>query len=137
MKKKIETIENIENFLVFNPSKKIIFIIRMVASHYYEQLKGGVFLCIDDVILLSFLLRDELKNSGVIVSGLVVYSGENTRSQSVCIDCDNFIVSSKIFDSVSNFDNLWEKIVDQQRFKRLASDLKATKKTTMYLALNQ
>ena len=109
----------------------------MVASHYYEQLKGGVFLCIDDVILLSFLLRDELKNSGVIVSGLVVYSGENTRSQSVCIDCDNFIVSSKIFDSVSNFDNLWEKIVDQQRFKRLASDLKATKKTTMYLALNQ
>ena len=126
--KKIETIENIENFLVFNPSKKIIFIIRMVASHYYEQLKGGVFLCIDDVILLSFLLRDELKNSGVIVSGLVVYSGENTRSQSVCIDCDNFIVSSKIFDSVSNFDNLWEKIVDQQRFKRLASDLKATKK---------
>ena len=90
--------ENVEKILVFNPSEKIILTIRMVGSQHHGQLRVEAFHCIDDVILLSFLLKDELKNSGVIVTGLIVYSGENTHSQSDCIDCDNFIISSKIFD---------------------------------------
>ena len=100
--------ENVEKILLFNPSEKIILTIWTVGSKHHGQVRGEVFHCIDHVILLSLLLKDELKNSGVIVTGLVVYSGENTHSQSGCIDCDNFIVCSKIFNSVPDFDNFWK-----------------------------
>ena len=98
--KKFKTPVNNQRFFVFNTSEKIILIIRMVRSKAHTQLKGEVYHCIDDVTLLSFLLKDELKGSGVIVTGLVVHSEENTHRQTGCTDCDHFIVSSKIFDSV-------------------------------------
>ena len=126
--KKDKTLENIEKILVFNPSEKIILTIRMVGPQHRGQLRGEVFHCIDDVILLSLLLKDELKNSGVIVTGLVVYSGENTHSQSGCIDCDNFIISSKIFDSVPDFDNFWKGFVSQDVFENFTSTLQKRKK---------
>ena len=127
---KSRTPENTQ-FLVFNPSEKIVLVIRVVGSKHHGQLKGETFHCIDDVNLLSFLLKDELKNSGVIVTGLIVYSGENTHSQTGCIDCDNFIVSCEIFNSVTDFDNFWKKFVKQHKFERLASKLKARKKSNM------
>ena len=101
----------------------------MVRPRHHGQLRGEVFHCIDDVILLSFLLKDELKNSGVIVTGLVVYLGENTHSQSGCIDCDNFIISSKIFNSVYDFDIFWKGFVSQNIFEMFTSRLKARKKS--------
>ena len=101
----------------------------MVRPRHHGQLRGEVFHCIDDVILLSFLLKDELKNSGIIVTGLVVYLGENTHSQSGCIDCDNFIISSKIFNSVYDFDNFWKGFVSQNIFEMFTSRLKARKKS--------
>ena len=125
---KLKTPKNTQ-FFVFNPSEKIILVIRLVASKHRGQLKDEAFHCIDDVNLLSFLLKDELKRSGVIVTGLVVYCGENTHSQTGCIDCDNFIVSSKIFNSVPDFDNFWKKLVNQHKFKKLASKLKARKQS--------
>ena len=67
----------------------------------------------------------------MIVTGLIVYSGENTHSQTGCIDCDNFIVSCEIFNSVTDFDNFWKKFVKQHKFERLASKLKARKKSNM------
>ena len=130
VEEKLRAPENIQ-FLVFNPSEKIILMIRVVESKHHGQLKGEVFHCIDDVNLLSFLLKDELKHSGVIVTGLVVYSGENTHSQAGCIDCDNFIVSSEIFNSVPDFDNFWKKFVNQKKFERLAVKLKARKKSNI------
>ena len=125
-KEKNETLENAEKILVFKPSEKIILIIRMVRSQHHGRLRGEAFHCIDDVILLSFLLKDELNNSGVIVTGLVVYSGENTHSQSGCIDCDNFIISSKIFNSVPDFDNFWKGFVSQNVFKNFTSSLQTS-----------
>ena len=95
----------------------------------HGQLKGEVFHCIDDVTLLYFLLKDELKNSGIIVTGLVAYSGENTHSESGCIDCDNFIISSKIFNSVSDFDNFWKRFVKQSIFQKFTSKLETRKKS--------
>ena len=95
----------------------------------HGQLKGEVFHCIDDVTLLYFLLKDELKNSGIIVTGLVAYSGENTHSESGCIDCDNFIISSKIFNSVSDFDNFWKSFVKQSIFQKFTSKLETRKKS--------
>ena len=123
------TLENIERFLVFNPSMKNILIIRMVTPKDPRQLKDEVYYCIDEVILLSFLLKDELKDSGVILTGLVVYSGENIHIQNGCTDCDNFIVSSKVFESSRNFDNFWEKLVNEKKFKVFSSDLVALEKS--------
>ena len=95
----------------------------------HGQLKGEVFHCIDDVTLLYFLLKDELKNSGIIVTGLVAYSGENTHSESGCIDCDNFIISSKIFNSVSHFDKFWESFFKQSISEKFTFKLETRKKS--------
>ena len=103
----------------------------------HGQLKGEVFHCIDDVTLLYFLLKDELKNSGIIVTGLVAYSGENTHSESGCIDCDNFIISSKIFNSVSDFDNFWKSFVKQSIFQKFTSKLETRKKVIGQFYLKQ
>ena len=127
-KEKNETLENVEKLLVFNPSEKIILIIRMARSQHHGRIRGEAFHCIDDVILLCFLLKDELKNSGAIVTGLVVYSGENTHSQSGCIDCDNFIISQKIFNSVPDFNNFWKGFVCQNVFQTFTSKLETRKK---------
>ena len=127
--KKYKTLKNTERFLVFNPSEKIILIIRMGGSKQHDQLKGEVCHCIDEVTLLSFLLKDELKDSGVIVTGLVVYSEENSHIQTGCIDCDKFIVSSKIFDSGRNFDNFLKSFVSQNIFKMFASRLETREKS--------
>ena len=127
--KKYKALKNTERFLVFNPSEKIILIIRMGGSKQHDQLKGEVCHCIDEVTLLSFLLKDELKDSGVIVTGLVVYSEENSHIQTGCIDCDKFIVSSKIFDSGRSFDNFWKSFVSQNIFKMFASRLETREKS--------
>ena len=77
----------------------------MTGSKHHGQLKEEVYHCMNEVILLSFLLKTELKGSGVIVTGLVAYSGKNVQSQTGCTDCDSFVVSSKIFNSGHLFDN--------------------------------
>ena len=91
--------KNDKRFLAFNPSLKIILIIRLVELQFIEK---EVNHCIDEVNLLCFLLRDELADTGAIVTGLVAYSGENAHSQSACKGCGN-IFSSEIFNSAETF----------------------------------
>ena len=128
-KKKIKTTENNQRFLVFKPSAKSILIIGMARAKQHNQLKSEVYHSMDGMILLSFLLKDELKGSGVIVTGLVVYSGKNAHNQTGCIDCDNFVVSSKIFSSVHHFDNFWKTFVSQNIFEKFASNLEGREKS--------
>ena len=127
--KKMKTTENNQRFLVFKPSEKIILIIRMSESKHHGQLKAEVYHCMDEVILLSFLLKHELKESGVIVTGLVVYEGEKDLRQTGCTDCDNFVVSSEIFNSGHHFDNFWKRFVSQNVFATFASKLEARQKS--------
>ena len=114
--------ENDQRFLVFNPSERIILVIRMVDAQQSGELKNEAFLCIDEVNIVCLLLRDELKNSGVIVAGLVICSGENTHRQS-CTHCGNFIVSCNIFSSVGEFVAFW-KSFKKNILTRLATCLK-------------
>ena len=135
LEKNFKALKNTQRFFVFNPSEKIILIIQIARSKNYGQLRDQVYHCIDEVTLLSFLLKDELKDSGVIVTGLVVYSGKNAHSQTGCRDCDNFVVSSKIFDSVPDFDNFWKKFVSQNIFQKIALKLEPSEKcnkTTLF-----
>ena len=104
--------ENDQRFLVFNPSEKILLIIRMVDAQQSGELKNETYLCIDEVNLVCFLLKDELKGSGVIVAGLVTYSGENSHSQ-ICTRCGNFIVTNKIFNSVDQFEVFWKRFLKE------------------------
>ena len=58
-------LENDKRLLAFNPSLKIILIIRLVelGEGELQLVKKEVDHCIDEVNLLCFLLRDELKYS--------------------------------------------------------------------------
>ena len=112
--------ENDQRFLVFNPSEKIILVIRMVDTQQSEELQDEAHLCIDEVNIVCLLLRDELKDSGVIVTGLVTYSGENAHSES-CTHCGSFIISRKIFNSVEEL----SKFVKENITTQLAKLLKA------------
>ena len=102
---------NYQRFLVFNPSENVILVIRMADAQQSGELNNEAYLCIDEIKIVSFLLRDELKNSGVMVAGLVTYSGENTHSQNGCKNCNDFIVSCEIFNSVEKFDKFWKTFV--------------------------
>ena len=107
---------------MFNPSEKIVLVIRMVEAQHKGELKNEAHLCIDDVSIMCLLLRDELKDSGVIVTGLVVYAGDNTHSQS-CTNCGNFIVSRNIFNSVEEFIPFWRSVFKKNISENLAKHL--------------
>ena len=116
--------ENNQRFLVFNPSEKIILVIRMVNAQRRGELKNEAHLCIDEVNIVCLLLRDELEDSGVIVAGLVAYSGENTQSER-CTHCGNFIVSRKIFNSVEEFVAFWRSFDKESISEHLGRHLTA------------
>ena len=116
--------KNDNRFLVFNPAEKILLVIRMVEGQQNGELKNGAYLCIDEVNIVCFLLRDELRDSGVIVTGLVTYSGYNPHCESYCRNCGNFIVTSRIFDSVEAFDMFWRMLVKEHVFEGLAQLLR-------------
>ena len=108
--------ESDARFLVFNPSLKIILIIRLIELQQGDStfLKKEVDYCINEVNLLCFLLRDELKHTGVILTGLVAYSGENAHSQIACKECDNIIVPFEVFNSVETFKKFCKKFFSEK-----------------------
>ena len=114
--------ENDKRFLVFNPSLKIIFVMRLVEMEKSESkvLKKEVDYCIDEVNLLCFLLKDELENTGVIVTGLVSCLGEDANSHSPCKDCGNMVVPFEIFTSVDSFKSFWVSFASEKHFEDLA-----------------
>ena len=133
--------ENDKRFLAFNPSLKIILIIRLVELQKDELqfIKKEVDHCIDEVNLLCFLLRDELADTGAIVTGLVAYSGENAHSQSACKDCDNIIFSSEIFNSAETFKRFLESFLSEKNnknfVKRTANNVKKDKEANVFEAV--
>ena len=98
-----------ERLLVFNPAQRVILTIYFAENA--ETLEEEVHNCIDEVNLLGLLLRDELSESGVIVTGIVACS-EKIRPVP-CIDCENFIVSYNIFTSLERFLKFWYSYIDQ------------------------
>ena len=111
--------ENDKRFVAFNPAQKAILIIRLVGLQKGELqlVKKEIDHCIDEVNLLCFLLKDALAGTGVIVTGLVAYSGENAHSQSACKYCNNTIFSVEIFNSVETFNWFWETVFSKIKYK--------------------
>ena len=129
--------ETNKRILAFNPSLKIIFIIRLVELQEGESqlLKKEVDYCVHEVNLLCFLLKDELADTGVIVTGLVAYSGENAHRQSSCENCDKIIFSSEIFNSVETFKNFWDSVFSEKIIKDFAMRLPRNVKKDVFEAV--
>ena len=121
---KIDVNENFgqcnERLLVFNPAQRVVLTIYFVESA--EALVEEVHNCIDEVNVLGLLLRDELFESNVIVTGIVACSEKISHNS--CIDCRNFIVSYNIFASLEHFINFWDSYTDQEVYKSLKGPVK-------------
>ena len=97
--------EDIERLIVFNSSLKILFVIHMAT----DNLKEKINYCVSDVKLLGLLLKEELKESGFVIAGLIAYSGKNEHHVEKCCHCNCFIVKPGIFKSPKVFDKFWQK----------------------------
>ena len=100
---------NLRRLIVFDASRNVLLIIRVASD---DSLKDEINHCLADVKLLSLMLRDELKGSGVVVTGLIVYLGCNIHFVETCQHCRYFIVPKEIFDSKENIDELWKNNAD-------------------------
>ena len=67
------------------------------------------------------MFREELEGSGVAVTGLVVYSGNNIHSESNCANCQHFIVTREVFESAESIDKFWEGYKEKNIFKKITS----------------
>ena len=102
-----------ERLIVFNPAESIIFVVHRGSDDLQEK----VINCIDDVHLLSLLLKEELNQSGVRISGLLVQeeSRANRHRAEKCSRCKNFIVPPEIFDTPELFWNFWLNFKDRKK----------------------
>ena len=134
----LDFLENSERLIVFNPSQNIILIIHLVEVEKGNELRNQIYCCIDEVNLWCFLLRDSLKETGIIVTGLLIYSGEYNYSKSKCpncSNCSNFIISHKIFNSVESFDRFWEQFITENCYDKLAEHLRSGDKMKAFEAI--
>ena len=99
-----------EKLLLFNPTQRVLLTIYF--NEDAETLEQEVYSCINEVNVLSLLLREELIESDMTVSGIVVCSGIINHSN--CIDCKNFIVSFDIFTSIEHFNSFWYSYIYQE-----------------------
>ena len=112
-----------EKLLLFNPTQRVLLTIYF--NEDAETLEQEVYSCIDEVNVLSLLLREELIDSDVIVAGIVVCPGKNNHTS--CEDCKNFIVSFDIFTSIQHFNSFWDSYIDQEIQKHATKDSNSRK----------
>ena len=102
--------------------------------------------CVFDISMLLLMFRDKLKDSGVLATGLVVYSGNNIHFESNCPNCQHFIVREEVFESAQSINNFWKEYKEKNilnKITRLPEDAKekvfmaVTSKFLPYLASYQ
>ena len=111
---------NNRRLLIFNASCKVLVTIRMALE---TQLKEEINQCIIDINMLILMFRDELKGSGVVVTGLVVYLGKNLHLESNCNNCQHLIVTRKEFESEESINNFWKEYKEKPIFKKIKTRL--------------
>ena len=135
--------ENNKRLLIFNASCGVLVTIRVASE---KQLLEEMINCVFDISMLLLMFRDELKDSGVLVTGLVVYSGNNIHFESNCPNCQHFIVREEVFESAQSINNFWEEYKEKNilnKITRLPEDAKekvfmaVTSKILPYLASYQ
>ena len=129
IKKELHQRDN-ERLIVFNADENIIFVIRRGSDDVEEK----VINCIDDVNLLCLLLKEELNQKGVRISGLLVQeeSFANKHRTDKCYRCKNFIVPPEIFYTPNSFWNFWLNLKDTEKFGNTKEKESALKKTQVF-----
>ena len=85
--------------------------------------------------MLLLMFRDELKSSGVVVTGLVVSLGKNLHLESNCTNCQNFIVTKEEFESAGNINNFWKKYKEKNIFNKIKTCLPEGDKEKEFMAV--
>ena len=112
--------DNNNRLLIFNASCKVLVTIRVASE---TPLKEEISHCITDINMLLLMFRDELKGSGVVVTGLVVYSGKNLHLKTNCTKCQHFIVTREEFESAESINNFWKKYKAKNIFNKMKTML--------------
>ena len=118
-----------QRLIVFNVVENIIFVIRRGSDDLEEKIVN----CIDDVNLLSLLLKEELNQRGVKIAGLLVRekSSANKHDTKKCYRCKYFIVPPEIFSTQESFLNFWLIFKDMKEFEKV--DAKETAMNKMQI----
>ena len=124
--------DNNNRLLIFNASCKVLATIRVASE---TRLKKEISHCITDINMLLLMFRDELKGSGVVVTGLVVYSGKNLHLESNCTKCQHFIVTREEFESAESINNFWKKYKEKNIFKKIKTKLPEGDKEKEFMAV--
>ena len=124
--------KNDNRLLVFNAAHSVLLIIRAAAD---ATLEDEINHCINDVNLLLLLLRDLLKDSGLVVTGLVAYSGNKLHLKNKCHDCQHLITSKEVFASKEKFDKFWKNYIDEKVFRDMKEGLPVTDKRQLSMAI--
>ena len=130
---------NIENFskdkerlIVFNACERVIFIIHFAL----ENLNEKVVHCIEDVRLLSLLLKEELNESGVVVAGLVAYHGKINHDTVRCSHCKYLVVAPEIFESPEKFMGFCKEYKTEKDFNEIEIETTEDNKDQVFRAVS-
>ena len=96
-----------ETVTVYNPQKKIIFLIRRAKD--MKNLKHDMKFSIDDTLKFVFLYNDILKNSGIKLINLLVTDADVDCYRWECKFCEHQVISMNLLDSFDSFQNWLKK----------------------------
>ena len=109
-----------ETVIVYNPSKKVIFLIRMAIE---KDLEDDIKLSANDMMKFVLTFFDVLGKSGVRLINLLVTGEEPINYQSKCGSCKHQIISIDSFISSKSFDGWWEKKENRFNISVIHKDL--------------
>ena len=95
-----------ETVMVYNPTKQIVFLIRIAIG---KNLEDEIKLSTNDMIKFVFTFFDILDKSGVKLINLIVTDEEFRSYRLKCNSCKHQIISITSFGSPKLFDAWWEK----------------------------
>ena len=128
--------ENQERLIAFNSSQRVIFVIRFAI----DNLKKAINQCIEDVKLFSLLLKEELKESGVVMVGLITFKHDKydkyKHHLEGCAHCKYLVVSPEIFDSPEKFEGFWKEYQNEIYFNELETDFAEGNKDDVFCRLS-
>ena len=96
-----------ETVTVYNPQKRIIFIIRRTREK--EDLELEMKSSIDDILKFVFLYHDILKNSGIKLINLLATDADVDCYRWKCKFCEHQVISMSSLDSSDSFQKWFEK----------------------------
>ena len=109
-----------ETVIVYNPTKKVIFLTRMAID---QDLEDEIKLSTNDMMKFVLTFFDVLGKSGVKLINLLVTGEKFSNYQSKCDFCKHQMISVNSFSSSKSFDEWWEKKENEFNISVIHSDL--------------